>query len=44
MRGRGNRPMRDGVLAPEEQELLSAFGQLPSGARRALIDFLRALG
>jgi len=43
MRGR-SRPMREGVLGPEEQELLSVFGQLPSGARRALIDFLRALG
>ena len=44
MRGRSSRPARDGMLAPEEQELLHAFRQLPSGARRALIDFLRALG
>ncbi|HXF08357.1 MAG TPA: helix-turn-helix transcriptional regulator [Candidatus Acidoferrales bacterium] len=44
MRGRSSLPKRDGMLTPEEQELLNAFGQLPSGARRALIDFLRALG
>lgn len=44
MRGRTVKGRQNTTLTPEEQELLALFSHFSASARRALIDFLRALG
>lgn len=44
MRGRAAKERQNTTITPEEQELLALFSHFSTAARRALIDFLRALG
>lgn len=43
MRGRAVKGRQNTTITPEEQELLALFSHFSATARRALIDFLRAL-